>query len=169
MIEQSASLSPPTSLQNPESYCSLCQQDHSIELLTLCGPLIGPFEFKSNSLYFHLYCLYFSWDVWIDSMTNINRELHKSFFIFPKLREINPSNEEKLLILPNIRNVLGNYQRTSLHRCDICQKIRATVACSISNCPSQYHFPCAQGYVKFFYCSMAFILVCYSVHVKSFA
>lgn len=144
------------------TYCSFCHQKQSDELFTLCGPLIGPFEIKNNCLYFHLYCLYYSWDVWIDSMTDINQDLHQRFFIFPKLPALTISpllHQEEVLLINNLKNVVTNYQRTFYNKCTLCQKIRATVACSISKCSSQYHFPCAKRCVKYFYCSMAFILV----------
>lgn len=200
--------------------CSFCQKYENNDEF-LCGPLIGPFELKSNSYhYIHLYCLYYSWDIWLDITKTNNIFILKDYFILPKIyfnnslekslqlsssnttpttttittttstttittttvsntnnstsTSTSPSlssshnNSNKIEITElemsylcnDLKNVVTNYNRTALNRCCECKKVRATVGCSISKCPSQYHFPCAQSHVKFFYCSMAYILVC---------
>jgi hypothetical protein len=75
-----------------------------------------------------------------------------------KDQEFITKNEMK--VLTNLyQNVTTNYHRTASNRCSDCSKIRATVGCSISSCPSQFHFPCARGKAKLFYCGMAYVLV----------
>lgn len=163
-----------TSSITSKTFCSFCQKFGNDPLCHKVGPLIGPYDLKNNILYFHLYCLYFSWDIWIDCTTKDNQKFHEKYFILPNLSKLHDSSfnnhsnliennyenhDDMRLLLQNLQNVHRNYSRTHLNKCNICQKTRATVACSISKCSSQYHFPCAQGHVKFFYCSMAFILV----------
>jgi hypothetical protein len=181
MEDSSSAHTTPPSISNSTSstslkpsICSFCQKIGNDPLSDSLGPLIGPYDLKNNILYFHLYCLYFSWDIWIDCTSKSHQKFHENYFILPnlsKLRGFSPNSKLNLtenehhnpddmgLLLQNLKNVHSNYSRTHFNKCNICQKTRATVACSISKCSSQYHFPCAQGHVKFFYCSMAFILV----------
>jgi hypothetical protein len=153
--------------------CSFCQKIGNDPTSHHLGPLIGPYDVKNNILYFHLYCLYFSWDIWIDCTSKSHQKFHQNYFILPDLAKLQllsanlNSNmienenhvDDMILLLQNLKNVHSNYSRTHFNKCNICNRARATVACSISKCSSQYHFPCAQNHVKFFYCSMAFILV----------
>jgi hypothetical protein len=144
------------------SCCSFCQRERGESSEALYGPLIGPYEINRQNLYFHLSCLYYSWDIWIDSLVTGNetnlKEFMKNYFIFPKAMDRVSELDLNLLLL-SLKNVTYTYQRTRLNRCIECTKTHATVACSIGQCSSQYHFPCARNHVKFFYCSMAFILV----------
>jgi hypothetical protein len=146
------------------SCCSFCHRERKESSEALYGPLIGPYEINHHHLYFHLSCLYFSWDIWIDSLATDNddnsnlKEFMRKYFVLPKsMTQV--SDLDLNLLLLSLKNVPYTYQRTRSNRCLQCSKTHATVACSIGQCSSQYHFPCAKSHVKFFYCSMAFILV----------
>lgn len=132
-----------------EKACSLCKTSN-----TICGPLVGPYEWKTFELHFHLYCLYFSWSIWMD--ISANRDLMKKFFIFPRLSDF--SNEELELLSVRLQNVIARYA-ISTPKCLECQQTRATVSCCLQECSSSYHFPCAISKARFFYCSMASVMV----------
>jgi hypothetical protein len=132
--------------------CCFCQ---GVGTEDTCGPLLQ-FKSQQKTRFVHTYCAYFAWVVWID-MSDNDEQFMDNFFICPQANCF-PGADLRMVSF-KLKNVDYWYSYTARLPCGVCKKSRAATGCAIGTCTNQYHFPCAEGNARFFYCSLAYIKV----------
>ena len=129
--------------------CAFCGKAE----MDICGPLIGPFLHAKNTIFVHGYCAYFSWFVWLDICES--RDIMNKYFVCPDFS--NTLEEDLKTVIRKLQNVPHTLKITPRNMCHVCKKGHASTGCAIANCPHAFHLPCAEGRVRLFYCSLAYV------------